>query len=308
MKLIQKSLKLLSLVVLVAVMGISVGIHKAQAASTHHVIFQTPQQTYVVQSDLRELQQLIAQLRQLIRELNRLQIRGDFDFDSEVDISTRTPTDIDSHEAVFRGRVLDFNNSDFADVWFEYGTSRSNLNRSTIRERVDEDEDENFERRVTNLRSGTNYYYRAVGKDDEGDRDAGSTIRFRTDGSSRNDDEPNLNTRSAININDDSADLRGSVDMNDFNNGEVFFVYGEDEDEVQDVEDDFDSYSDVDEDGDDLQKVRVDSDLDGQESYEERVRNLDDNTKHYFSMCVGYEDEDDDDVIKCGSVLTFITD
>ncbi|MEL6805519.1 MAG: hypothetical protein AAFO91_17255, partial [Bacteroidota bacterium] len=127
-------------------------------------------------------------------------------------------------------------------------------------------------------------------------------------GGSNNDDEPQVETESATDIEDDEAELRGEVDMNDFRNGEVFFVYGEDEDQIEDVEDDYDSFSDVDEDGDDLQKVLVDNDLDSDRTYWEEVFGLDDDTDYYFQICVGYEDDDDDDVLECGGVEEFTTD
>ena len=122
------------------------------------------------------------------------------------------------------------------------------------------------------------------------------------------DDEPEVETDSATDIEDDEARLRGSVDMNDFEDGEVFFVFGTDEEQVEDVQDDFDSYGDVDTDGEDLRKVHVDSSLDDDEDYEVRVAGLDEDTRYYFSICVGYEDEDDDEVLACDSVDDFTTD
>lgn len=122
------------------------------------------------------------------------------------------------------------------------------------------------------------------------------------------DDEPEAYTKSATDIEDDEARMRGRVDMNDFDGGVVFFVYGEDEDQVEDVEDDYDSYRDVDEDGDGLQKVRVDSSLDGSSSFSLRVGGLDDETDYYYQICVEYEDEDNDDRLVCGGTYDFETD
>lgn len=127
------------------------------------------------------------------------------------------------------------------------------------------------------------------------------------DDDNNDDDEPTVETRSATNISDDEATLRGYVDMNDFEDGEVFFVYGTDEDQIDEVEDDFDSYSDVDTDGDNLRKVRVDSSLDDSRTYGATV-SLDEDTRYYFSMCVSFEDEDNDDVIVCDSTEDFETD
>ncbi len=262
-----------------------------------------------IQNMSQEHRQLMVQLLTELRErLMQMLAQIEDSDDSEIVVVTRSATDVSDDDALLRGRVADFNRSDYADVWFEYDIDRSDLDKKTSVERIDEDEDEYFSHRVTNLKDDTNYYFRAVGKDDEGERDYGAIVRFRTDDSSSDEDHPDVTTQSATDIRDDQADLRGYVDMNDFNNGEVFFVYGEDEGQVEDVEDDFNTYSNVDEDGEDLQKVRVDTDLDSSDSYREEVDGLDDNTRHYFSICVGYEDEDDDDVIKCGSVRSFTTD
>lgn len=124
----------------------------------------------------------------------------------------------------------------------------------------------------------------------------------------RYEDEPEAYTDRATNIDRNKAELRGEVDMNDFEDGEVFFVYGTDEDLIKDVEHDFDSYSEVATKGDRLQKVRVDSSLDGSDDYREYIYGLDRDEDYYFRICVGYEDEDNDDVLVCGDVEEFTTD
>lgn len=130
----------------------------------------------------------------------------------------------------------------------------------------------------------------------------------RGDSSRHDDDEPEVQTDGATSIEENEAELEGNVDMMDFEDGEVFFVYGEDEDQIEDVEDDFDTYSDIDEDGDDLQKVMADSSFDDEDDFSERVTGLNEDTDYYFQICVGFEDEDHDDVIVCGGVEDFTTD
>lgn len=128
-------------------------------------------------------------------------------------------------------------------------------------------------------------------------------------GSSNNDDdEPEVETDRATAIENDEAELEGNVDMMDFEDGEVFFVYGTEEDQVEDVEDDYDTYKDIDENGDDLQKVMVDSSFDDEDDFNERVTGLEEDMDYYFQICVGFEDEDNDDVIICGGVEEFTTD
>jgi hypothetical protein len=74
------------------------------------------------------------------------------------------------------------------------------------------------------------------------------------------------------------------------------------------VEDDYDRYEDVEEQGDDLQVVRVDRELDTSANYRLDIDGLDDNTDIYYTICVEYEDEDDDELIACGAVESFETD
>lgn len=146
--------------------------------------------------------------------------------------------------------------------------------------------------------SGSNY---VIGQPrGSGDRD---DDRDRYD-----DDEPEAYTDTATNIDRYEARLRGEVDMNDFDDGEVFFVYGTDEGQIEDVERDYDSYRDVDTDGKRLQKVRVDSGLDGSEDYSYTVSDLSRDTDYYYQICVGYEDYDGDDALACGGVENFTTD
>ncbi|QQR65230.1 fibronectin type III domain-containing protein [Candidatus Kaiserbacteria bacterium] len=231
--------------------------------------------------------------------------------DSDVDVRTQSATDVDENSATLRA-IVDMNNEDEAELYFEYGRSSGNLSLKTSRENLDDNDDgDTIEVEVDDLSEDTRYYYRAVAVDEDGDRDYGTTNNFTTDGdrddNNNDDDEPVVTTRSATDIDDESAELRGTVDMNDFDNGRAFFVYGEDEDAVSDVEDDFDSYDDVDEDGDDLQKVLVDSDVDDFDELSEDISGLNDNTDIFFALCVEYEDEDDDSTLSCGAVREFTT-
>lgn len=250
------------------------------------------------------LERYIEQLMALLERLKEQQ--GNYTSnDSDVDVITRSAVNIETDEADLRGE-LDLNSEDEAEVYFEYGTSRYDLDETSSKRTLDDNDDEDFTINIDGLDENTLYYFRAVAEDENGDEDYGAILSFRTDND--NDEEPEAETRSANDVEDDSAVLRGTVDMNDFNNGEVFFVYGEDEDQIDDVDNDFDSFNDVDEDGDDLQKVRVDSDLDGTGSYTRTVTGLDNDTDIFFRICVGYEDEDDDDTLECGDTGEFTTD
>jgi hypothetical protein len=239
---------------------------------------------------------------------SRLQDRvQEFDRDSsEVDVVTRSATEVDDDRALLRGEV-DLHDSEYADVWFVYGEYWNDLDETTDSVRIKEDDDTEFDEVVSGLDHDTRYYFRAVGEDENGDKDYGQLRYFVTDDDG-SPDEPDALTYSAINIDSDEATLRGEVDMNDFEDGIVFFVYGEDEDAVEDVADEYDTYSDIDEDGLDLQKVLVDSDLDGSDSYQEDITGLEEDTRYYVAIGVEYEDDDGDETLILGSVRSFTTD
>lgn len=258
-------------------------------------------------SQISELLALIVRLQAILNAQT-----GNVNFDnSEIEMTTISATEVDNDSAKLRGEV-DFNNSDTASVWFEFGKNRNNLTTKTTEIDLDDSGSESFNQTVGSLDDDTLYYFRAVGEDEDGDRDRGLILSFRTDDDSsndnNNDEDPEAETEESEDVTEDSAELHGSVDMNDFENGNVFFVFGEDEDMVMDVEDDFNTYSEVDESGDDLQKALVDSGLDNQDDYIYNADGLDDDTDHFFSICVEYEDEDGDENIICGDVEEFTTD
>ncbi|KXJ98092.1 MAG: hypothetical protein UZ19_OD1000812 [Parcubacteria bacterium OLB19] len=257
-------------------------------------------------SQIEHLRAIITHLQAIIASL---QSGGGNTGGSEINVTTLYATNVDDDSAKLRGEI-DFNNSDTAKVWFQYGESRSDLDERTTKIELDDSDSSLFNSTVTSLDDGTIYYFRAVGEDEDGEVDYGSILSFRTVGDyfPSLDDEPKVTTDEADDVTENSASLQGTVDMNDFDDGKVFFVYGEDEDLIDDIERDFDTYKDIDEEGDDLQKVLMDSSLDGDDDYTLGVYDLDDNTEYFFNLCVEYEDEDNDDKLKCGDVENFETD
>ncbi len=265
------------------------------------------------------LQQYIRQLQALLAQLQAAQSNGYNNGgygNSDVDVTTKSAADIEDEEATLRGE-LDFDGEDEAIVYFRWGTSVNNLSRETTNVVVEEDEDEEaFSARITNLDEDTTYYFRAIAEDENGDRDYGAILSFRTDDDSNDDDDngtndedmPVIDDLDANDISTSYVELEGSLDMNDFEDGYVFFVYGEDEDQVDDIASDYDTYSAIDEDGDNLQKIAVDSNADGEKSYWASIGGLNDDTEIFYTLCVAFEDEDGDDVIVCGDTESFTTD
>jgi hypothetical protein len=273
---------------------------------------------YTTNTSSMSQEELIAYLNQVIAQLQaQLQAQRGYGYGSGMSsyglsVSTSYANNVDSNAASLYGDVI-LGRASYARVWFDYGTNSSVSERS-LTGTATTGGHYTFRADVTGLRSGTTYYFRAAAEDQAGGRVYGATQTFSTSGSSSNndhrynDEDPDVETDSVGDVDDEGAELRGSVDMNDFEDGTVFFVYGQDENQVSDVEDDYDSYNDVDEDGDDLQKVRVDTGLDDDEDYSEDVDNLENDETYYYQICVEYEDEDGDDTLRCGGVEDFDTD
>ena len=225
------------------------------------------------------------------------------------DVKTLSADDVTEDSAVLRGEVTE---GDDIESWFAFSKNDSTPSCSANSQREDPDgddeydEDEIFELEIDDLDEDEKYYFRACIEDEDNDVVSGSIKSFTTD---EDDDEeqPDVDTKDADDVTDEEAELNGTVDMNDFRNGLVFYVWGEDEGQIEDVEDE-DQYKDVDEDGDDLQKQKMDSDLDDKSNYVLDLEGLDDDTRYYYTLCVEYEDEDDDETILCGSVEDFRTD
>jgi len=275
-----------------------------------------------------EIQALMNQLYALMAQLQALQAKAGHTYTTytptkpvqhtykqsgyksyDVDVET---VDVDvegDDEATFYGEV-DIDDADYVHVWFIYGTD-SDLDEETEDIKLTDDDD--FEIDVDDLEEDERYFVRAVAEDPSGHLTYGEIIAFTTgdedddDDDNNDEDVPEVETGDAENIDEDSAELHGEVDMNDFEDGLVFMIYGEDEDAVDEVEDE-NAYSDVDEDGDDLQKVQLFSSIDGSRSFWVSIFGLDEDTEYFYRACVEYEDEDDDEALECGSVESFATD
>lgn len=228
----------------------------------------------------------------------------------EAEVTTNIATNIDEDSARLNGYV-DFEGYSSVDVYFRWGTSSNDLDEETSE--IRRSSNSSFNRTITGLNDDTTYYFQAVVETTGGSIiDEGAIRSFRTEednngNSNSNDDEPRSETESPRNIRANSAVLRGNVDMNDFRDGIVFFVYGEDEGEIEDAEKE-DSYNDVDTDGDDIRKIKVDSDLNSDRDYEQTVSGLDSNARHYYRICVEFEDDDNDEQLACGDIEDFRTD
>lgn len=126
-------------------------------------------------------------------------------------------------------------------------------------------------------------------------------------GGSNNNTIPQAETYSESSVTTDSARLRGRVRMNDIDDGKVFFVYGRDESDIQDIPSYFDTYGSINTSG--VNKVIVDNsnDTDAWRNYSRNVTGLSTDKRYYYRMCVEFYRNGNDDIV-CGNIQDFRTD
>jgi len=269
---------------------------------------------YQNQAQINYLYTLIAQLQ---AQLNALTGVADGSIGTNyVSVQTKGVSANNREKIEFDGRVT-FKRDGDARAWFEYGQTQA-MSYSTVSIELSNRDDGdvvNYSISVPDLDTNRVYYYRAVAEGQDGRYAEGVVKSFRYEGrndynnnnNNRNDDTPDVTTDEADDIDTDSATLQGEVDMNDFEDGLAFFVFGEDEDQVDDASGE-NTYRDITNDGLDLRKVQVASSFDDNRSFELTVTGLNEDTEHFFRMCVQYEDEDNDETLTCGDVESFETD
>lgn len=146
---------------------------------------------------------------------------------ADVEVKTNSATGIDEDSATLRGEVLDGIN---VTTWFALTTnSNPNCSSSSQRESVSGlyNAGSSFSINVTGLSDNTTYYFRACGEDSAGNSDDGAIYSFTTDDEYvAPDEQPDVTTLSP-DEEEDEVTLNGEYDMNDENNGTVFFAWTE---------------------------------------------------------------------------------
>ena len=147
--------------------------------------------------------------------------------------------------------------------------------------------------RLGDLAPDTTYYVRLCGEMDARLRCTG-TRSFETIArvtSQQDARYPVFSGTDVVHVTGESVQFVTNIDMNDMHDGEVYVVYGESLDDINQAYGQ--EYSDIDEDGDDLQRVRVYRNLRGSLTLFETVDDLDDNTVQYYFWCVEFDGLDD---------------
>lgn len=161
---------------------------------------------------------------------------------------------------------------------------------------------------IKDLDKDTEYYYRfCVEYDGEEDGVNCSSVRsFTTDRRDRGD-VPSVTTGQVF-VSGSKAVLSGSVNMRDFNDGLVFFVYGTDDNRIAEVHEN-DSFNRISQTLYALQRVSVDNDHDGKGNFSKNIQYLKKDSNYYYRLCVEYEYEDNNNreklFLSCGEVRNF---
>ncbi len=197
------------------------------------------------------------------------------------------PTDVRDDRATMGGHV-DFRATTYGYVWLEYGTEKEAPENTVGKTLVygDPTKRKDISWTIKSLTPDTTYYFRLVGEDVNGTRSYGQTFDLRTRPYSV--DLPTVRTGWVQDVGPYSAALTGDVDMNDYSDGVVYFVYGESEADVNAVTTDYTRASSIKAHGDALQSMVADYDLSGKKSYFIRVANLDLNTRYFYAIGLEY--------------------
>jgi hypothetical protein len=263
-------------------------------------------------NEFYNMEELREYIREYIRTWHEMHGYRDTDYTTQyARITTLSAVDIEDTEAVLRATVT-LNDEDEVDVWFEYGTALTALRYKTSAQEVDRSGV--YSRKITGLEEDEQYYYRAVVRTEGGALRYGATQRFTTEDDGYDDEDdndserPDIETLSARNVSGTGAQLRGEVDMQDFSNGTVFFVYGTSRTLIEDVEDETNGYDGIEEDGKRLQKFEMDSSFDDSALFMATISGLSRDTVYYYSIGVEYRNDNNRREVHIGSVESFRTD
>ncbi len=229
-------------------------------------------------------------------------------------VRTDSATSVSDSQATLNGDLI--SGGPAQEYWFmlsknrnpgcrDFGTGTERYNANTALGQIGSGANPSFSSVATSLSSNTTYYYVACAQRNLNYAEGVERSFYTGSGGGSGTGLPIAITNSARDVQEDSAELRGSVDMNSYNDGLVFFVWGEDEDRVEDVSDE-DQYSDVQTRGDDLEKYVVDYSHDGNKSFSYDIDNLREDERYYFRICVEY-DRNGREELSCGSVRDFET-
>jgi hypothetical protein len=292
----------------------------------------TPLPAHAATYNRADLERYIRDLEAILADLYALRGQSSASWSPAVGrlaVTTQPASAVTDDAATMRGSV-NIPRGDEVLLSFQWGTRSSSLSEETGQLVVTgRSGRRDFSARIERLTDNRTYYYRAVVEDERGRRSFGQVQSFTTDDGrgytddddgddyrwyrNRDDDRdhdeyPDVTTGRATAIMTTWATIEGRVDMNDAADGIAFVAYGEDEDLVEDIADEYNEYEDIKSDGDDLRTLLLTSNLDETRSFTTSLSGLDEDTDIYYAFCVEFEDEDNEDTIVCGDTRSFTTD
>lgn len=145
---------------------------------------------------------------------------GDSGIEDRPEVTTDAATDITARSARLNGEIESSGISDITEYGFYYGTSSSTSTKKRVGSRIDEGDD--FDYRLTGLRSDTRYYFKAYARNSEG-ISYGSVRSFFTE---EGEERPSVSTK-APTTSGSTATLYGVVTAEGDSNIESYgFYYG----------------------------------------------------------------------------------
>lgn len=149
----------------------------------------------------------------------------DCDSNGDLEVDTLSATNIDSDSATLRGDLVD-DADESNDIYFEWGTSSSNLNKTL--DAGSKSSNGSFSKTLSGLNDDTRYYFRACAENDT-DEDCGSIESFETDREDRDNDDdaerPDVTTLNAFSIGSSTAIVDGYFEANGCS-VTTYFQYG----------------------------------------------------------------------------------
>ncbi len=156
-------------------------------------------------------------------EGQRLSFTTDCNTNDDLDVSTENVTDIDDTSATLNGEYDASGNLGTIKTWFEYGTSRSSLNKQTSTQSSSRTSD-SISKFVSGLTPNTTYYVRFCASSSSTGTECGSIVDFST--STNFSGNISVTTTVATSVGKYSANLNGYVTNNTGLSATTWFEYG----------------------------------------------------------------------------------
>jgi hypothetical protein len=215
------------------------------------------------------------------------------------------PISVGRGEATLRGE-LDKGSSEYVDAWFEYGAG-SSLNRRSDVTTINKKGRKTIDILVDSLSPNTKYSYRLVVEDADGYRQYAPVNSFVTVEQAKSQNFtglPDVEADGVSNIKSSGARLHAFVTMNDYSEGQVFFVYGTDRTLISEI-DDYDKYEEIPVPKTGFKKKIAVKIFSGRDNVYTDVGSLARATKYYYRACAAVPEEFDG--FRCSDTSSFTT-